>query len=320
MPDLTERLSLERYRACNDSFADPLIFRLTRRGFFSEVIGLLNAIAYGLLSQRRIHVDQSTFGGLAWRDFFSTTIPPAAPIANVDPDWVIDGVHFPHFSTIRREIAGLWKRGQRVDIDALGFRQVDIFTLRRELANLFCVPLDRRSEAASSHWRRFDSVALDLVRRLALTPEGYAAMHVRRGDKILGYRSRSGALTIEGEDVPLGHYLDVIRDRAPGIDSVFVLTDDYGVIEELGAMEHGCRVVTLCPPDERGHDAARFNGYPVGRKRRTIERLLAEAQIASQSALFVGGYKSNVARFIVNVHRDGARCVSIDSSKDWTPD
>ena len=43
-----------------------------------------------------------------------------------------------------------------------------------------------------------------------------------------------------------------------------------------------------------------------------IERLLTDVQIALQSALFVGPFKSNVSRFVANVHWDPARCVSAD--------
>ena len=84
---------LERYLAVNSRYGRPFIFKLTQRGFYSEVNNLLNAMIFGLAKGRRLIVDESDFEGLMWSDFFTSSLPTAPQhiIDRVPEPWVIDG-------------------------------------------------------------------------------------------------------------------------------------------------------------------------------------------------------------------------------------
>src|SRR5579862_6335222 len=108
---------IKRYLDINDRLDNPFIFTLTKRGFFSEVTNLLNAIAFGLIMKRRISVVQQSSKGIKWSDFFDADLPRQKSRGDTpdDPEWVITGVWSRHFHTIRAEISKLWERRDRLD-------------------------------------------------------------------------------------------------------------------------------------------------------------------------------------------------------------
>jgi hypothetical protein len=206
-----------RYRQINDSFDNPFVFTLTNRGFFSEVNNLLNAIAFGLITKRRLLVDQTPFSGMKWNDFFDADLPSRGAL-HVDHEWIITHVGSRHFTTIRDEISGMWERRERFDFPAFDMKNVDIFSLRRILARVFCGerqvrifgrPMFARRNCAGpgpGQWRKVD-----------LRQREFVAIHVRRGDKIEGEDSNdgSGRGSPEGEMTPVSTYIDLIRRHAP---------------------------------------------------------------------------------------------------------
>ena len=315
--------TLQRYHTLNASFDDPFVFDLTDRGLYSEVNNLLNAIAFGLITRRRLLVRTASIQGVAWAGLFDTDLPAFSPAVPVDPEWIVANVNSPHFRTIRTTGTQMWERGERVDVEALGLAGMDIFALRRRLAGMFCV---RRIDAG--FWR----AALRLpgihctdaaqMRRMRLRPGAFAALHVRRGDKIEGdpgHTDAAGNVVIEGEATPMAVCLELILAAAPTTDTLFVLTDDYAAIRELRALAPRLRLVTLCPRTSTGYRNRDFLQRPLAARTAALRRVLAEVQIAAQSALFAGPYKSNLARYVANIHRDPARCVSVDALRKWTP-
>lgn len=316
------RFTIQRYRAVNDSFGNPFIFTLTDRGLFSEVNNLLNAIAFGLITRRRLLVDQTTFQGMAWSDFFDADLPGSPPLLSIDPEWVITGAQSRHFTTIRDEVFEMWQRGERFNIASLGLKEFDIFTLRRRIAKLFCVRRTGRDFGCPIfHTPSFYGTEAAQWRKLDLRPQEFAAIQIRRGDKIEGegYVDAFGQLVIEGETTPISTYIDLIRECAPAINTLFVLTDDYAAMDELRSLAPKLRLLTLCPEESAGYRHREFLQRPLEDRTKDIERLLTEVQVASQSALFVGPFKSNLSRFVTNVHWDPARCISVDEWRQWTP-
>jgi hypothetical protein len=297
--------AIRRYRATNDSFGNPLIFSLTERGFFSEVNNLLNAIAFGLLTRRRFLVDQTKFQGMAWSDFFTVDLSGSLSLLPVDPEWVITDVQSRHFKTVRDEVFERWQRGERFNIASLALEEVDIFTLRRKIAQLFCF----RRTVCNFGWSIFDTSSFYGTkaarwRKIGLRPHEFVAIHIRRGDKIESYIDASGKLVIEGEKTPISTYIDLIRKFAPAINKLFVLTDDHAAMDELRSYAPKLGLFTLCPEDSMGYRNNEFLQRPLKDRIKAVERLLTDVQIASQSALFVGPFKSNVSRFVTNVHCD----------------
>lgn len=308
----TGELALSAYFELNESFGDPFVYALTRRGFFSEVNNLLGAIAFGLRNRRRLIVEQSGFGDHHWEDFFDCTLPAATDEAGTDPDWLIRGVASPHFRTIRQENKRVWQDGERTDIGPLGIEGVDFFTLRRLLAGVFCRPIPGEDHhIPDAPVVRFGSIEL--------LQGDFATLQIRRGDKLDKRINQFGELAPEGDDVPVVRFLEAVGERSPDIGTIMVMTDDYTVIEEIEAHGTSYRIATLCTPDQRGHRTAEFKRLNLEERQRRLKDLLIEAEIAARSALFVGGYRSNVARYIANVHRNPAACMSVDSSRRWHP-
>ena len=106
---------------------------------------------------------------------------------------------------------------------------------------------------------------------------------------------------------------------APEIKSIFVMTDDYRVIDDFRKVGRDYSIHTLCRREETGYSQLEFSSLDPVRKTDQIRRLIAETQIAASSDVFLGGYKSNVARFVPLWHASPERCLSIDSRKYWVP-
>jgi hypothetical protein len=276
------------------------VFKLTRRGFYSEVNNLLNAVTYSLATRRRLIVDETDFEGLRWTEFFSACLPsaPASVIQTVAPEWVIEGGGARHFWTISTWAAQRHRDRLPVSLPTLGIFG-HLFSVKRSLAAVLTAP-----------------------RHKAMLPEGlvppFAAFHIRRGDKVNGYLV-GDELVIEGDNVPSSAYVDMLERKAPNVRSIFVMADDHRSVDELRAVAGSRRVFTLCSPSEQGYKQSDFSANTLQNKADCLQRLLQETQIAASSAVFIGGFKSNVARFVPLWHRDPRMCFSIDGQRQWSP-
>jgi len=262
---------------------------------------------------------------MRWSDFYAAQLPGSIPgDGPVDPDWVITDVSKPHFATIRKQIGSLWDAGHTLDLHSLGLLHLDVFAFRRILAQAFCGQAARRSLA-----RRLSTLDLGCLgarrrKDLRLTPRDYVAIQVRRGDKIESYdvvnaAGRRVPAAPEGELTPMSAYLELVRQHAPQANTVFVMSDDYRAVEEFQNLAPDLRVATRCQARARGHRTTGFNRRLVGARLRDIDLLLEEVRIAAQSAFFLGPYKSNVSRFVANIHWRPTHCLCVDSMKTWTP-
>jgi hypothetical protein len=287
-----------RYLELNLGFGDPFIVQLSHRGFFSEVNVLADAVIYGLCNRRRLMVSPTKFNDLRWSDYFASELPTARMRAEWD---------LPEVSRVRTRSALFmqllnWmdeRRNGRFQLAGLEF-EGDLFQVRRRLYAHLCPPAD--------------AILREAGRSMAehgLQQGGFAAIHVRRGDKTR-QRLKAGRMWSEGEDIPISSYIDLVARHAPHAGELFVLTDDHSAVEELAAVRPGYRVVSLCPEGERGHDQASFTAASPEQRRASIRRLAVETEIAARSGFFAGGYRSNIARYIATVHRQPERCISAD--------
>jgi hypothetical protein len=292
------------YHQLNRSYDRPLVFFLSNRGFFSEVTNLITAMVLALVEKRRLVVGQARFNGYRWQDFFQTALPDAEGERLVvnDQSAIIQGIYSPAFTEMRDWLTGLWNRGATLDLPEIGVSG-SVFDVKRALNGAFCIP--RRQMRRDAHRE---------MKRLGLVPGQFAALHVRRGDKI---RPESGVP--EGQATTPAAYVDAIRAHVPGAKDIFVLTDDFPFLQLLREADRSLRFHTLCPPEQRGHHQFDFNARPVAKKREEINRLLTEVEIATVSSAFLGGFQSNVARHITTVHAHPEDCHSVDNLKTWAP-
>jgi hypothetical protein len=297
-------LTGSRYLATNRAYGDPFVFHLTDRGFFSEVNCLLGAAVYGLLIRRRIIVNEDAFAAGPWGDYFASRLPreeSPAMVAAVPPESVAASSSSKLFGQIRRRMQR-WQRWRRPGFYpgigvCFGF-----FRPARAIANALAQP-------ASRDWQQH------------MPSEPFAALHIRRGDKIEGpaFPGQAEAVEAEGEAIPPERYVELVAAKAPRIKTLFVLTDDFSAVEDLRAVASGYRIVTLAEPAERGYRQPSFDLLPLETKRRQIRRLLVETEVAARSQIFVGGFKSNVARYVALTHDRPRNCFSVDGLAHWIP-
>jgi hypothetical protein len=297
VPATTERF-LDRYRHVNAGYGDPLVYELTQRGFFSEVNNALNAVLFGAVTGRRVSITESKSGGWRWTDLFEQS--PALlqiGIGDADPEWVLSDPKQQNFRGMRWQVRQWHRFGRPVLCWRL--RLVgSVFSTKRRLARVFCCPSGAEPQ-------------LDALTR------PFAAFHVRRGDK-LGY-VRHERHWVEGEKAPLTRYLDRLAREAPGLKRVFIMTDDYTVMEEFRHLAPDISFETLCEPGQRGHYEAAFNALTREHKLARLRLLVGETRIAARSSVFSGCFKSNVSRFVALTHERPARCLSVDSQRTWHP-
>lgn len=272
--------------------ARPFALKLTQRGFYSEVNNLLNVMLYGLIRRRRLIVDETDFEGQVWSNIFLSKLP-TGHIEGVHPDWVIWGSELPRFWRIGKTITRRHRKNMPVAVPSIGIFGT-VRSAKRDLAGMIFAPRATAPER----------------------PGSYASIHVRRGDKILDAQG----FPAEGEDIAVKAYLAELRNKAPDLRDVFVMTDDYTSVEQLRDLAPDYRFDTLCTPEERGYDQATFSARTPSEKAAHLERLVMETQIAAGSDLFLGGFKSNVGRFITLIHKQPDRCFSMDAQKVWLPD
>jgi hypothetical protein len=300
--------ALARYHELNRGYDRPLVLHLSRRGFFSEVTVALATIIYALAERRRLMVSQAVFNGLSWSDFFDSELPAPDPdlVRLTPPESQLRVIKAEGFTALRAWLKAKSRSQGPIRLEALDVKGGPA-EVRRAVCDLFCRPLAAiRREAAAQ------------MRTLGLQDGAFAALHVRRGDKI-AVHERKGRLWAEGEDTPPAHCLDLVRQAAPELRDLFVLTDDHRAVEELRATCGAMRVVSLCREDQGGHHQADFNAQPPEEKTAAIRRLLVEVEIATRSGLFAGGFKSNLACFVADAHGHPERCISTDARQPgWT--
>jgi hypothetical protein len=291
-----------RYLALNASYGDPFSLALSQRGHYSEVNCLLAAMAYGLMKQRRLIVDETNFEGLRWQDLHASTLPgaPAEVIAAIDPEWAMLDHDTFRFGSIRRRVARRHRRRYPLWIAPLGL-VCGLFPIMRMLADAFCQPNPAAPPPAIG------------------LPPAFATFHIRRGDKIRGSLVDGKRLIPEGENTAIARYLALLREKAPALHAVQVMTDDYGAVEELRALAPDLQVESLCPPAARGYEQTEFSASSVAQKLSQRRQLIAETELAIRSSLFIGGLQSNVGRFIVLRHQNHRACISIDKQRSWYP-
>ncbi len=274
----------EQYIALNASFGRPFRYDLTTaRGFFSVVNCLINAATYGLITKRQLLVSESNFGGLSWSDFFDFKWPDEV---NAEP---LDLAIFNDF--VRNKSKSLLPL--RIP-DAFG----SVLTIQRSLAKYLTAPVTRPA-------------MVDI-------PRPYAAVHVRRGDKTGGYEA-GGKLIIESLPVLPTIYVAAVQRHLPEAKAIFVMSDDYRIVDEIRGLAEGIEVVSLGSPSEQGYQQSEFLTLEASSKKAVLDRLLSEVTIAASADIFVGGYESNVSRYIPLVHAKPNNCFSVDSRPKWRP-
>ena len=117
-------------------------------------------------------------------------------------------------------------------------------------------------------------------------PETYVGFQIRRGDK-----------HSEAEIIGIKQYIDEAISRT-AVRKAFVLTDDFGVIEDLKKEYPTWKFYTLCQPHERGYVHSEFITRTKEQVYTGTVRLMASVEILRFSELFIGTFSANPSMFL----------------------
>lgn len=117
-------------------------------------------------------------------------------------------------------------------------------------------------------------------------PARYISVNIRRGDK-----------DTEFNFTPTTRYIDEAVSRSD-LKDIFVLTDDYTVIEELQTAYPNIRFYTLVNKEERGYVHADFIKLGAAKKKEDMIKLFSSIEIMRASELSIGAYTTNPGIFL----------------------
>lgn len=296
---------LTNYKRINGSFKKSMVFRLGagKVGFFSEYNNMLLCMIYCLKNgiKFQLYSDHSPFSMQdGWNDFF-------LPFDFVNTDSInkdfnvrynsetIDGgyplqrwIKPRHVALAYRKLRGidyltqdLWERHrdpafvkEPVTIPDLGWVNLRVYEAARSII--------------AAYWRynaQSAAIIKGFVESVPL-PEKYISIHVRAGDK--------------SEETQLRGFTEymAVAEKIATNNQVFVLTDDYTVVESLRSQYRDWQFHTLCEPTERGYFQNDFLQKDKSVKYQHQLRLFAELDIAAASNKFIGTYSSNIGMYM----------------------
>lgn len=283
-----------------------LIYQLTHRGFCSELNQLLLAYLYCLDQGIEFRLSSRYWGAAhnkGWTDYFE----PFCKEQNNRFTRIGTITRLPARIARRQRLYKSFFRGTLFTHDVWDAMQAPDF-----LNKSFHLPdygidgdIFHAKQALLKQIYRLNSKTEQALREMAEPiPTPYAAIHVRRGDKLIS----------EAKPVELDDYIKTLQAVAPDIKHVFLATDDYAVVSEFKERFPDYTVTTHCQPARQGYRQAQFNqGAPEQKRRETLD-LMADIQCIAAARHFVGTFSSNIGRFVaLMIGLD--RCTSLDT--EW---
>lgn len=287
---------LEKYKKLNCSFKKKYVFHLgADAGFYSEVSNMIFAILYCLKNEYQfiLYSKDGNFGyKKGWRDYFipfckETSFflhhfynnryhkPKKRKIIHY-PIWIIYKL-FNHntFWTYQ-----LWDKYfcKEFDSETFNIPEMGIYGDLREAAAVIVKMIYRYNDETN--------VQINSYIEQTKLPPNYIAMQIRRGDKI-----------IECLPCPINLYFDAATNYS-GNKDLFILTDDYQIINEVEKKYPEWAVKTLTTPDEKGYNHKAFSIISKEKKKEKLIKLFSSIEIIRGSRLFFGTYTTNVGLFL----------------------
>jgi hypothetical protein len=297
----------EKYNTLNNSYKKILIFHLGRdAGFFSEYNCMILAILYCLQHNIRFVLyskDANFTYKNGWDDYFepfcSSTTCVVHKYLNVRSFPKLD---FKKISTVKWNIKVLCFK-----IGVFVFKSIctNIYLTQDIWPDLFyqkmkdrefiipelgihgdfvhaCNKLVELTWNYNSHTKK---EIYDLISIINI-PNNYISCQIRGGDKNLEY-----------DLLPIENYIKKITNYSE-TKTIFVLTDDYRIIEILESNYDTWNWYTLCDSSERGYYHLAFKKNNSTDRRKQLIRLFSSIEIINKSKLFIGTRTSNPSTFM----------------------
>jgi len=310
-------LRINKYIELNSSFKKKMIFNFGHEaGFYSEFNNMILAIIYCLQNkiEFRIYSKYAKYcTKKGWEDFF---LPFCDEPKNIFHKYFnrrrpIEKNNIMVFA-LKRVITSIFKL--IFPNTYLGNEFWDEFHNRNMENMKFTFPqlgicgedLQTTAMIIINIIYRFNSETLSEINNLINTinlPDKYVGFHIRRGDKYLEYQEIENDL-----------YILKSKQICEAIKNAFVLTDDYGVIEELKFKFRDWNFYTLTNSNEKGYEYFSTINKSANERRTDMIKLFASMEILRKSNYFIGTYSSNPGMFM-GMCMDKGNAIGVDLDK-----
>lgn len=297
------------YKKLNEKFKPVLVFHIGESaGFFSEYNCMILAMLYCLQHQIqfKLYSKDSNFGyEKGWCDYFepfcSVTNNPIHRYMNMRSYALKEKLHFSDFRFLKWQLK---KRFFNWVIQKLKlflpftYCTQDIwdslFDSKIMNRNYYIPELNINGNLVQAcnilvkiTWNFNSQTEIEIetiINKLNL-PQSYISCQIRGGDKYL-----------EEKILPVDVYIERFEENK-SINNIFVLTDDYAIVEQL-EREKRWNIITLCDKKDSGYVHTAFRKCNKSLKREKIIKLLSSVVCCSRSSRFVGTKTSNPSIFL----------------------
>lgn len=276
-----------------------LLWFLTSRGFGSEINNLLYAINYSEKNDYELVLDTTFWNSTykeGWNDYFipfQTNCKKTLKykilirlLKIIDRFQKVSSVRSMKRSSFLRLLVAIFKN-EIITIYEY-FVKVRKYNNNERLKNKdeFLLSMNKILKRI---WRFDPKVLSDIKNKKTSIDYDYAAFHIRRGDKI-----ESG----EDNYYSVEDYMNKLKSINSTIKIIFVMSDDFSVYKELKNKFLDYKFISIIPDSKRGYNNYSFNRMKKSEKKFEVINLIAEIEIARESKIFIGSYRSNLYRLI----------------------
>jgi hypothetical protein len=297
----------KKYNKLNDSYKKTLVFHLGRdAGFFSEYNCMILAILYCLQHNIRfvLYSKDANFAYKnGWDDYFE---PFCASTTCIIHKYLnvrsFPNLNFRKISTIKWNIKILFLK---IGVFVFKLMHTNIYLTQDIWPHLFYQKMKDEefiipelgihgdfvhacNKLVELTWNYNPHIKKEIYNLISIIniPDNYISCQIRGGDKNLEY-----------DLLPIEDYIKRITNHSD-TKTVFVLTDDYRIIEILKSDYDTWNWYTLCDPSEKGYYHSIFKKNKLTSKKQQLIRLFSSIEIINKSELFIGTKTSNPSMFI----------------------
>lgn len=305
---------VENYSKLNNSFNRKLTYYLgAEAGFFSEINNMVLAIIFCLDREIKFRL-YSKRGNISysegWNDFFlpfcdqkdlflhsrynrrsnqmknSKKLPPYFLKILSGNDFLTQDV----WDSFRNQSFS----NERFTFPPLGLENASLLDTAKIIISMIW------------NYQPYAKELIDNFKTSIVLPNKYISIHIRSGDK-----------NLETETYKIEKYMK--KASSIGLSkNVFILTDDYSIIENLRIKYSDWNFLTLCDPSERGYQHSDFKTKSKQEKYLKHLKLLASMDICAESNHFIGTYSSNPGMFMgMRIGEENCSCLDFESWVLW---
>lgn len=303
---------LDNYKRLNNSFKKEYIFHLgAEAGFYSEFSNMISAILYCLKNQYKFVLyseNSNSWNSLRWRDYFLPFCPESTFFIHKLYNWreckpKIKRIHYPLWITYRYLNRNtyltyeLWNEYycENFDLEFFNIPDLDIVGDLRVASAKIVMMIYRVNYNLQNQ--------IDIIKNKLSLPNEYISMQIRRGDKIT-----------ECSLCPVEDYFGKAA-QISSIRYVFILTDDYSIIDEVKNKYPNWTIFTLTEQSENGYVHAEFIKLSEIERKYKLVKLFTSIELIKDSIFFIGAYTTNVGLFL-GMAMPFDRIISVQK-KDW---